>query len=133
MVDSRSDVAFDNIGELRVTYLADSSLPFSRDASGGNVDVGKAVQITAAKTVGLVTAATHRVHGRLDRVEPDGKAVVKVRGFVPLVAAGALAAGVQVIGAAGGNIAAATGGATEKPVGEVIDGSDPTRVMVFLG
>lgn len=124
---TRNDVTFDEIGGLEVTYK--TTLTFDRTARNGHAQAGKApVKVSADSTV-AIAADGEEVHGQLLRVEPDGKAVVKVRGYATFPSSGAIAAGNDVLGAASNKIKAGAGAGR----GVVIDASDTSAVVVFLG
>jgi hypothetical protein len=143
MGNPRDEVAFDGIGELPVTFKHDGSIVFDHTKPGGSAQVGRAVMITAARTVGLATDGA-AIKGRLEHVESDGFCHVVVDGYVKLPArTGAIPAnGASIVGALGGvgNAepgfirAVAPGVPAELAAsrGEVANNADGTAVVVQL-
>lgn len=141
MADPRGSLDYAGIQYEAETYNTDgSSIVYSATATGGSAAVGKAVRLTAARTVGLTIDASE-VLGKLLLVEADGKATVQTKGYMqlPSGAGAALTLGSQIVGdldtAAPGFIrAAASAVAAELVVakGEIIDAADPAAVWVLL-
>lgn len=131
MALTRNDVTFDEIGGLEITYK--SNLDFDRTVANGHAQAGKApVKLIGPRTVALAGDG-ERVHGKLLRVEPDGKAMVKVRGYCTLAGSGTLVEGGAILGAGGNKVKAAATTDGYKGKGEIVDASDATAVWVFLG
>jgi hypothetical protein len=79
-----SDVARkDDIRAGRVTMIAGSGIAYDATKKFGSQHVGKAVMLSAAGTVDLVTDALE-IFGKLDKVEPDGFCVVQDEGYMEL-------------------------------------------------
>lgn len=145
MANPRAVVDYEGVGVRRLTYLVDGSIGVYNSAlAGGNAHVGKAVQITAANTVGLTVDGSD-VEGRLERLHPDGMAVVQVEGgcSLPGGEAATLTAGSKIVGAAyptalggggGGIRAVAPAVVAETAVarGRILDASVTTAVKVIL-
>lgn len=150
MADPRADNAFDGIGELPVTFKHDGSIVFNPLLPGGSAQVGRAVYVVAARTVGLTIDGVG-VKGRLEKVEHDGFCGVVVDGYVKLPSrTGAIpAVGSQIVGALGGagnaepgfiRAAAAPGaaygeGAADDSAaarGQVVDNTNGAAVVVEL-
>jgi hypothetical protein len=89
------------------TYLYDSSIEYDNTQVNNSPQVGRAVKLTAALTVGLTTAGSH-VLGRLDSVEADGFCTVTVAGGNVVLPKGdaAVTLGTKIVG----DVRTATGG-----------------------
>lgn len=85
MADPRLSVEHGEIGARFETYKHDSSIVYSATTADGSSQVGLAVKIASADTVGLTTAASH-VFGKLIKVESDTICVVQTKGVMTLPA-----------------------------------------------
>jgi len=126
------------------TFIVDgSTLVFDRTVPRGTAAAGRAVGIksTTDNVVELV-ADGQAILGRIERIEPDGKCVVQVGGYMKLPGglAAALTRGGKLVGATGtagarGYVRAAAP-ATLADVaaarGQVVEVVDPTNVGVFF-
>jgi hypothetical protein len=142
MANPRATPAYDDVLAEYVTYIADNStITYSATAVGGSAAVGKAVKLSAARTVALTTDGSH-VKGKLIKVEPDLRCTVQVEGYMTLPggASASLTLGKKIVGAVDGSSnpgfirEVATGTAAELGVakGEIIDASTTTAVIVEL-
>lgn len=118
-----------------VSYKYDSSIVYDSSVPGGSAQIGRAVTITAARTVGLVGDG-ERVLGRLEIVEPDGFCGVVRGGYVELPAgSGAtLTLGSGIVGDLGPSSAKGyiQTGAAVPTRGQIVDATDTTAVIVDL-
>jgi hypothetical protein len=142
MANPRNTVEYTGIAQRRVTHLVnDVLLAYNKLMPGGSLYVGRAVRFNANKSIGL-SADGQPVHGRLEVVEGDGKAVITSKGFAefPGGNAAALTPGSKIVGAldagaVGGcirNVAAATLAEVAVANHAIVDASDPTKVMVEM-
>jgi hypothetical protein len=143
MANPRNIVAYDGIRNPAdtVTYKTDgSTIVYSETAENGSAQVGLAVTLSAADTVGLVGDGEF-VLGKLILVEADNKATVQVGGYMTLPAgtAATLTRGKAIVGdllvAEEGYIReVATGTAAELGVcrGFIQNAADTTAVIVRL-
>lgn len=143
MADPRSEVVFDDIGFVAITYEHDDTVVFDAAEVGGSAQVGLAVTLESNKTVSLVGDG-ESVEGRLVKVESDGFCVVQTHGYMKLKrgTSATLTAGKKIVGdllaSAEGYIReVATATAAELGVarGRVIDASetdDGDEVVVEL-
>lgn len=141
MANPRFAIDFTDIKPVDVTYKIDAStILFDRTLANGSAQVGLAVGLKAA-TSGVVelVADAQAVHGRLERVEPDGMCVVRVGGYAQLPGGtgATLTRGSKIVGAllvaAKGYIRSAV--AAESPAGahQIVDPTSTTAVWVMLG
>ena len=121
MADLRDQIRHDNIGQLNLPYFADgSTIVYDYTKRNGSAAVGKAVTLSADKTVALA-ADGDAIVGKLNSVEPDGVCNVTVKGWVELPAGNGatVTRGTKIVGALGPSSAkgyirnAASGTATE--------------------
>jgi hypothetical protein len=142
MANPRATPAYDDIDATYVTFIADNStITYSATAVGGSAAVGKAVKLSAARTVALTTDGSH-VKGKLIKVEADLRCTVQTEGYMTLPGGNgaSLTLGKKIVGAVDGSSAGgfirevATGTAAELGVakGEIIDASTTTAVIVEL-
>ena len=142
MADPRATPQFDDIGALPVTFIADNStITYSATATGGSSAVGKAVKLSAARTVALTTDGS-AVIGKLLKVESDLRCSVQVDGFMELPGGNgaSLTLGKKIVGAVDGSSnpgfirEQATGTAAEAGVarGFIVDAAVTTAVIVKL-
>jgi hypothetical protein len=137
MSNPRVAPEFSGIRQLRATYIVDDVLlAFSKTATGGNQYAGRAVKVSGHRKVALA-ADNDRVHGRVEAVEPDGRCVVTVRGYVtfPGGNSATLTEGRPVLGALDGSSVAGcvkTGTTAGTANGEIIDNTDTANVIVLL-
>ena len=142
MANPRNTVAFDDIEGPTATFLIDNStIVYDATQAGGSASVGLAVNLSTHKTVRLVSDA-EPVLGRLELVEADNKATVRVSGFMKLPggASATLTAGSRIVGALGAasakgyirSVAAATLAEVAVSNGRIIDSSTTTAVVVKL-
>lgn len=144
MANPRNVISFQGIGVRRVTYLvdgvtivADRTKPFGSDQAGKNL----AVSLSAHKTVQLASDG-EAIIGRLEGVEPDGKAIIADVGYLEFKggASATLTPGTAIVGALGASsakgyirsAASATAAELIKCRGQIIDASDTTSVVVRL-
>lgn len=121
MANPRAVVDFSEIDSHRTTYIGGTGLAYDRTLPYGTANVGKAVYISASKTVSITADATKEIVGAVDHVEPDGMVVVQDEGYIKFIG-GAGTLGLGVVGAASGGTAAATIGAGFGKVVEVGSG-----------
>lgn len=137
MADPRDDVIFDGIEYEAITIPHDDTIVYDAEEVGGSAQVGLAVSLESSKLVTLAGNGEN-IYGRLNKVEPDGYAVVQYRGYVKLPGGdtATLTPGTKIVGDLG---AASAEGyiqsvSTQDTVsrGVIIDASDPTEVVVYL-
>jgi hypothetical protein len=141
MANPRNTVKFDGINYNAQTFFTDSSISFDRDEPNGSAQVGLAVKMTGAKTVGLTTDGSGVV-GVIQSVESDDKASIHVGQYVefPGGDGATLTLGSKIVGDLGPASApgyirvVATGTPAELGVakGEIVDAADPTKTMVKM-
>lgn len=142
MADPRATVDLVGIGYEAQSFLIDAStITYSATAVNGSAQVGKAVNLSADKTVQLVGDG-ELVLGKLIAVEPDGIAVVQTGGYMTLPGGdgATLTLGEKIVGDLGaanaeGYIrAVATGTAAElgHARGIIMDNDVTTAVVVKL-
>lgn len=138
MSDPRKFGAWDGIGGEYVTYKYDTSIVYDITKAAGATQVGLAVALKSAGTVGL-TIDGEMIEGKLDVVEDDGYCQVQVDGYctLPLGASATATPGKKAVGALGassahGYIRDATTGDELKADAEVVDATDTTAVVVDL-
>lgn len=140
MSDPRASVNFTGIGYLAATFVIDNStITYSATVANGSAAVGKAVTLSAAKTVALAGDGVG-VLGKLIQVEPDLVALVQIEGFCTLPGGNgaSLSLNKMIVGAAdaGANPGfireAASGTAAELVLqnGRIIDAGTATAVWV---
>ncbi len=144
MPNPRNEVDFDDLEPKRqVTFWGDGvTIVYDINSRGGSAAVGKAVMLSANRTVALTNAGA-RVLGELRHVGPDGKCTVRTEGFVklpqgttlPVVALGGAVVGDTGAGAARGfvrGVAPATLADVAAGRGTAVDISDATAIVVEL-
>ncbi len=142
MADPRDDIRFDEIDAVNVTYdIDDSTITFDETEANGSAQVGLAVTLSGAKTVALADDGDE-IEGKLIKVEPDGKCVVQVGGYMTLPGGdgATLTEGKKIVGDQGAGAAlgyireVATATAAELGVarGRIIDADVATSVVVAL-
>lgn len=141
MPNPRNTVAFQGINYNAQTFLTDSSISFDRNQPGGSAQVGKAVKMTGAKTVGLTTDGSGVV-GVILSVESDDKATIHTGQYVefPAGEGATLTLGSKIVGDLGPDnaqgyirvVATATAAELGVAKGEIIDAADPTKTMVKM-
>lgn len=149
MADPRNTVAWDEIGELSVTYkIDDSTITYDATKKGGSAQSAAeqsggmlAVTLSADGTVALA-ADGDAIEGGLMSVESDNKCAVRVGGYLKLRGGdgATLTLGSAIVGALGaanakGHIrSAASGTAAEliKARGRIVDNDTTTAVVVHL-
>lgn len=141
MANPRNIVKFDGIGRKGQTFLTDNTISYDRDEPNGSAQVGLAVKMVSAKTVGLTTDGSGVV-GKIVRVESDDKAVIDTEGYIdfPGGEGATLTLGSKIVGDLGPDSAqgyvrsVATGTAAELGVarGMIVDAGDTTKVMVKM-
>lgn len=137
MADPRDNVTFDGIGYKAVTFKHDGTIVFDQNKVNGSAQVGLAVTLTANRTVSLVGDGEF-VLGKLIQVEPGGKCVVQICGFMTLPggAGASLTIGKKVVGDLGPDNAKGyvrevnTEDAVSR--GAIIDPSKATATWVLL-
>ncbi len=143
MANPRMAVAHDENFAAYDTFIADGvTIVFDRTVPRGTSATGRAVSIksTTDNTVEL-SADAQPILGRLERVEPDGKCVVQVGGYMKLPAGTTpnLVRGGKLVGA----LLTAARGYVRAPVaatnadvlaarGMVVETTDATNVGVYL-
>lgn len=142
MADPRLDVRFEEIGYRAETFkIDDSTVTYSATEDNGSAQVGLAVTLSAAETIGLVGDGED-VLGKLIEVREDNYAVVQTRGYctLPGGTAATLTLGEKIVGdllvAAEGYIRAvntATAAELGHANGRIIDAGTTTAVVVDLG
>jgi hypothetical protein len=133
MSDPRKKVSHEGIGTMPLTYQHDGTIVHSFTEMGGSVQVGKAVGLVAAQTVGL-GANGGRIEGKLEKVEPDGFCGVNTEGGLTLPAAAPIANGARVVLAGGGLIRAANPDGSEDAQARWIveDGTVAASIKLYL-
>lgn len=142
MANPRSVALTDGMEGDVLTFIIDNStITYDVTKTNGSAQVGKAVSLSAAKTVKLA-ADGEAVIGKLIKVEADNKAAVQCSGIVILPGGNgaSLTLGKKIVGAAdaGGNPGfireANTAQAAELGVarGAILDAGTATAVAVLL-
>lgn len=142
MANPRNTVDFTDIDGPTATFIIDNStITYDATQAGGSASVGLAVNLSASKTVRLVSDA-EGVLGRLELVEADNKATVRFQGVVKLPggASATLTPGSKVVGALGASsakgyirsVAAATLAEVAVAGGKILDAGTTTAVAVLL-
>ncbi len=142
MANPRKNVDFKGLNAPSdyVTYKYDSSIVYNSAVDGGSAQIGRAVTITAARTVGLAGDG-EKILGRLEIVEPDGFCGIVRGGYVELPAGtgATLTLGGPIVGAllssAKGYIKAAPTGSVAAGIagrGQIVDATNTTKVIVDL-
>jgi hypothetical protein len=146
MANPRNTISFEGLNGPEMTFLidgvtivADTTGTVARGAAATMLD--KAVSLSTHKTVQLASDGD-AIIGRLERVEADGKAVVRTWGMcsLPGGASATLTPGTTIVGALGAASAkgyirsAASGTAAEliKARGQIIDAGTPATTWVRL-
>jgi len=135
-------VGFDGLHARYASFLADGvTITYSATAAGGSAAVGKAVALSAAKTVELAGDG-EEIIGKLIKVESDGVCVVQVGGYMTLPGGdgASLTLGKKIVGDLGAAAAegyireVATATAAELGVarGHIVDADTTTAVVVYL-
>jgi len=131
MANPRATVRYDEIGTLDVTFKTDNTITYDRTKPGGSDQVGLAVTLAADDTAGLIGDG-EQLLGILQRVEADGKALVRIRGYAYAKAGtgATLTLGGGIVGAllstAEGYIKTGTGR------GFIQNNDDTTKVLIYL-
>jgi hypothetical protein len=140
MADNRAVVDNEGIGGVYETFKYNSDIVYDKTKVGGAVQVGLAVTLASAGTVGLA-ADGNAVKGKLILVESDGFCTVQTKGgcSLPAGTGASLTVGKKIVGAllvaAKGYIRevnTATAAELGLARGEIIDGGDTANVKVDL-
>lgn len=142
MADPRAAASFEGLDAEFATFKIDNStITYSATATNGSSVVGRAVTMSAAKTVALA-ADGNAVVGKLVAVESDNYATVQTEGFMTLPGGNgaSLTLGKKIVGALNASSApgfireVATGTAAELGVarGYIVDAGTTTAVVVNL-
>lgn len=142
MANPRNTVDFTDLEPLlRATFIIDNStITYSATTAGGSAAVGLAVNLSASKTVRLVSDA-EPVLGQLISVEPDLKCTVQLGPVVTLPGgtSATLTPGSKIVGAllvaAKGyirSVAPATLAEVAVAKGEILDAATTTAVKVRM-
>lgn len=140
MPNPRKVVEMDDTHFTERSYLVDGvTLIFDATANDGHAAVGRAVSLSAAKTVQLASDG-EAVIGELVRVEADGIAVVKDHGILTLPGGNGatLTLGTSIVGALGASSAkgyvrsvnTAVAAELGKCKGRILDAADATKVKI---
>lgn len=142
MSDPRADVDFVGIGYRAETFaIDDSTIIYSATADNGSPVVGRAVTLSAAKTVALAADA-EPIKGKLIQVHSDNFATVQTKGYceLPGGTSATLTLGSAIVGdllvSAKGYIRSSDGATAAEIIaqkGEIIDAGTTTAVVVDLG
>jgi hypothetical protein len=142
MADPRAAVSFEGVDAEFATFKIDNStITYSATATNGSSVVGKAVALSAAKTVKLA-ADGDAVVGKLIAVESDQYCTVQYEGYMTLPGGNgaSLTLGKKIVGAVDGSSNPGfirevnTGTAAElgKARGFIVDAGTTTAVVVNL-
>lgn len=120
---------YERINAHETTHYVGTGLVFDQTQTNGSADCGKAVKLGAtAGTVELVGAGDE-IHGRLEKIEPDGQVTVNDQGYMELPTDG------TVITFGGGLVGGAVAGTVKtgaSPTVKAVDTNGVGTVTAFL-
>lgn len=141
MANPRTTPEYEGIAGTYETFITDNStITYSATTAGGSAVVGRAVMLSADRTVALTTDGS-RVLGKLIKVESDNRGVIQTGGYMtlPSGAGAALTIGRAIVGdldsATPGYIREAASGTAAETInerGSIIDNDVTTAVVVRL-